>query len=285
MRNIEFLEKASRGTPSFPVQLYRLDHSHPRYIMPFHWHTEYEIIYINSGSISIKLNNITILAEKDDVIIIPDGTLHGGTPADCKYDCVVFDYKFLFSQNKNCVLKDIFFKNHTFDKNMIKNDSIRQTAKKIISNLTEERTDSNEIICTGLFMQLFGELIKNNCYQPVKNIKNNRTGYLKKALSYIQNHYAENISLQDLADFTGISQKYLCKEFLSLTSKTPIEYINEYRIECSCALLVSTNLSMLEITYNSGFNDQSYFIKMFKRFKQMTPSEYRKLYSHTNGTN
>ena len=79
-----------------------------------------------------------------------------------------------------------------------------------------------------------------------------------------------------LADAAGLSAKYLCRIFSQLTGKSPVEYLNEYRIERACAMLSDTELSILDIGYSCGFNDQSYFIKTFKKQKGMTPGAYRK---------
>jgi len=79
-----------------------------------------------------------------------------------------------------------------------------------------------------------------------------------------------------LAREAGVSPKYLCRIFSQLTGKSPVEYLNEYRVERACALLSDTDLPILDIGLSCGFNDQSYFIKTFKRYKGKTPGGYRK---------
>ena len=76
-----------------------------------------------------------------------------------------------------------------------------------------------------------------------------------------------------------MNSQYFCRFFKSVIGKTPIDYINNYRIEKSVELLVTTNDKILNICYSVGFDNFSYFIKTFKKIKNCTPSEYRTTYS------
>ena len=88
--------------------------------------------------------------------------------------------------------------------------------------------------------------------------------------------YASTITLQEIADSVQMTPKYFCKFFREMTRSSPIEYLNSYRIERACYLLLTTNQSITEVAYNTGFNDLSYFIKLFKRYKGITPKQYIK---------
>ena len=67
-----------------------------------------------------------------------------------------------------------------------------------------------------------------------------------------------------------------------MTNKTPIEYLNYYRIESACEQLLTTDYSITEVALNSGFNDASYFIKIFKKHRGITPKQY--IRQHLNNT-
>lgn len=88
----------------------------------------------------------------------------------------------------------------------------------------------------------------------------------------------EEIGLEDIASILKMNEKYFCKFFKQMTNKTPIEYLNWYRIECACEKIKSSSLSLTEIAYDCGFNDTSYFTKVFKKYNGMSPREYKKLY-------
>ena len=70
--------------------------------MPYHWHTQCEIIRILKGEFLITIDYKKILAKKGDILFIQAGILHGGTPNNCIYECIVFDINLLLKQNHAC---------------------------------------------------------------------------------------------------------------------------------------------------------------------------------------
>ena len=91
MKFLALHENAARGTSDFPIELYYVDRSHPRYEMPFHWHLEYEMMLVLSGSFSLSVDGKTKTLHKGDTAIISAGAVHGGVPDNCIYECLVFD--------------------------------------------------------------------------------------------------------------------------------------------------------------------------------------------------
>lgn len=106
--------------------------------------------------------------------------------------------------------------------------------------------------------------------QKVNNI------YIQKAVGFIVENYRNNISVSDIADFLGVSCSYLSRIFKAEMGKSPLEYINEYRIEMSKKLLKSNDYTLTKISSIVGYNDVHSFIRFFKKYEALTPSEYRK---------
>ena len=77
-----------------------------------------------------------------------------------------------------------------------------------------------------------------------------------------------------MSSSVNMSPKYFCRFFQEMTHRTPVDYLNYYRIERACYQLLTTDQSITEVAYNSGFNDLSYFIKTFKKYKGTTPKKY-----------
>lgn len=100
--------------------------------------------------------------------------------------------------------------------------------------------------------------------------------HFKKVLSYIEDHYTEHITLEDLAKIAGMNPKYFCRFFREMSFRTPIDYVNYYRIERACEQLSTTNTTIIEVALNCGYNDISYFIKTFRKYKGITPKQYLK---------
>lgn len=84
------------------------------------------------------------------------------------------------------------------------------------------------------------------------------------------------LTLGNLAEAADMSPKYFCRFFSEMTGKTPIEYLNYYRIECAAEQLLYTDDLVTDIALNCGYNDLSYFVKTFKKYKSQTPNNSEK---------
>ena len=98
---------------------------------------------------------------------------------------------------------------------------------------------------------------------------------LKKAIEYMRENYRSQISLEELSIAVDVSPKYFCVIFKGMTGMTAFEYLNAYRIEKASKALISTDMGITEIAFSCGFNDLSYFIKTFKKYKNTTPKLFR----------
>ena len=103
-----------------------------------------------------------------------------------------------------------------------------------------------------------------------------REGYDVQVLEFIEKNYANPITLQELSASVSMSPKYFCRFFSEMTHQTPVDYLNRQRIEEACLQLAATDDSITEIAYRNGFNDLSYFIRTFKKYKGMTPGKYKR---------
>ena len=99
---------------------------------------------------------------------------------------------------------------------------------------------------------------------------------VKNVLTFISDNYSNNISLDDLSRIAGMNPKYFCRYFRSLTGRTPIDYLNYYRIECASEMLSTKDITIREVAISCGFNDESYFIKTFNKYKGITPKQFMK---------
>ena len=272
-------ENKTRGTFDFPLEYHYIDSSHTRYQMPFHWHIEYELLYILQGSFSLRVDEETILLKPGDAALIPDGYIHGGSPQDCVYECIVFDFtRFLQEstigkQSLLKVLTETIFHQRLLPKG-------GKSAAIVETVMTEMRTKKfgHELIVCGLLWQLMGTIVSETAQAQAEttNAKDwRRIDQIKKVLRRIRKDYAQNITLQDLAAEANMAPKYLCRAFREITGRTPIEYLNYYRIECAAEKITVSADPVTEIALSCGFHDLSYFSKTFKRYKGMSARDYR----------
>ncbi|NBH82977.1 AraC family transcriptional regulator [bacterium C-53] len=99
--------------------------------------------------------------------------------------------------------------------------------------------------------------------------------YTKKALEYITANYSYPITVEEIANYVGISRSHLFRAFQSILSVSPKEYLSDFRIRQACVLLKSSDLSVMAIARSVGFENNLYFSKAFRKIKGMTPSEYK----------
>ncbi len=257
-------EISSRGTPDFQVELYEVSDKHLRYQMPYHWHNKYEIVYVESGSFSMINNNQRIVLNEGESIFIPAGVVHGGTPSNCKYICIVFQPSILHASQRS----QLIAKTQLEAPIILKNNVL---VKNIIKDLTE-KTNGYELLVIGNLYLLAHELLQKT--KETKILPNSNFEKIKPAIKYIENNFSNSISLTELAKECSMSPNYFCRFFKNITSETPIGYITRYRIEMACEYLIS-GMSITETAYSCGFNDTSYFINVFKQHIGLSPKKYQ----------
>lgn len=282
MHYTNYHESKQRGTMDFPIDFYHVTPNHPQYHMRIHWHVEFEFIRVLEGTLHLTIDEQEFLIPENSVVFIPSGALHSGIPQNnCVYDCIVFDPNMLMnkSDSSSKLIRKIM--NHDLDIQSIY-DEANSTIHEIIWALFDaiaSKVTGYQLVVQGTLYQFFGITIGQNGQSELslhtpRDIK--RITQLKTALEFIENSYASNITLKSMSDSVQMTPKYFCRFFHQMTHRSPIDYLNYYRIERACYLLLTTNQSVTEIAYNVGFNDLSYFIRTFKKYKGITPKQYLK---------
>ena len=100
--------------------------------------------------------------------------------------------------------------------------------------------------------------------------------YVKQGISYMQNHLADNFSIENLAEILGVSSSYFNRLFVKEMGMTPLGYLNNLRISHAAFLLSDTLLSVDEVAKKCGFSCGNYFCKVFRRALGYSPSEFRR---------
>lgn len=136
-----------------------------------------------------------------------------------------------------------------------------------------------ELRLRSLFSQLW-EMV----YSWAMDEKKNETGYnalederIEQMLSYIQEHYSEKITVQEIASSIHISERECYRLFQTSLGETPVEFMVSLRLQKAQELLRYTDKSILEIAVETGFGTSSYFGKIFKQYHHITPKQYKKL--------
>lgn len=281
MQDLQYKESVQRGSFGFPIELYRLDLRHPRYVMNYHWHGEFELMRILQGSFSYTIEGHTGVAEAGDIVFVHGGLLHGGVPRACTYQCIVYDLGMLLAEGNACAAALGDFAEHrlVIQRTFPKQDTLLAETIHGVFDALEQKQPGYQLQTQGLLYQMFGRILAQGYYTD--NSAENRSTQrkirqLKKTLELIEREYAHPLTLEQLAAAAGMTPKYFCQFFHDMTKRSPIDYLNYHRIEVACFQLAMGHLSVTELAYECGFNDLSYFIRVFKRYKGTTPKRYAK---------
>ncbi len=126
----------------------------------------------------------------------------------------------------------------------------------------------------GCLYMFLAHLIRMNGRRHVGDAHH---AYVANALRFIQYNYADDIGVNDIANYVGISRSQLYRAFQQDFGISPHTYLQTYRINEACSLLRNPRLSIAEVASSVGFNDSLYFSRVFKSVKHCPPSEYQKL--------
>lgn len=159
-------------------------------------------------------------------------------------------------------------------------DSSHPVLLDCITTATRAETDKSDffqLLVYGKMYEAFYELFSNN-YVRIVDVESKSKKYraLMRVTNYIDEHYIDGLSLDEVAVSTGISRYYVSHLFKELMNTTFVGYVNELRLNRAAMLLVTTDSPIIEIAAMSGFNNLSNFNRAFKLHFNKTPSAYRK---------
>lgn len=282
MRNDRLKETLIHGTPDFPVAVYNNTFDRQfNLLAALHYHTEFELLVATKGSLSVQIEETLYCVKEGEGLFINSGLIHSISSSDNSehgFIAIVFDFHFL------CTEHDVTFKKYI--QPMINGTlkvpvTLPPHACKLvhtIKNAYENNSFGFELYAKQALLEIFHLFLEDSetTSLPVQSTK---SLLMKNILNYVEQHYADSISLLDMAEHAHISKEYLCRIFNAMSDTTPVEYLNRYRIRQSTTLLVHTDRSISDIALSCGFSNSSYFNKLFLRYMSCTPSEYRKNYA------
>lgn len=145
----------------------------------------------------------------------------------------------------------------------------------LMQNLIKNRQRAfcDKVESRGIVFQLLSRFFKQG--QSKIEMEDNR---IAKTVLYIRKHLNETIELEKLAEISCLSKDHFIRLFKKELGTTPLQYINQKKIEKAQLLLITEELAVKEIAFQLAFEDYSYFNRLFKKITGVTPQEYRRLY-------
>jgi len=283
-------EQLPHGNALFPLMVHEIETDCSfKERVSCHWHDEIEILVVTKGQGEIHIDNRSYFLKKDTIVFISSNHLHsmtGETGVPFDFFAVVFDQAFLNSFVNDVIQQQYF-------------NSVKRKETMFPEFILPELEWEQNILCLLLEIRETFEK-KETAYELSIKAKLYVIWYLlyihsrksritppkyadyqievtKSIIEYIKEHYESRISLTELSKKFNISEGHLCRFFKSMTKMSVVEYINYYRISISAELLKDTGRDVGEIAGMTGFNNISYYNKIFRKYMHMTPTQFRQM--------
>lgn len=281
----ETYHETKKHTPEdFPYNIYLCSIPLDFTQVPTHWHTEMELIVIKKGEGMVSVNLTPYKVSAGDIVIVLPGQLHsisGYEDARMEYENILFIPDMLKSRttdscNLDC-LNPLLNGYVDFPERIhagLKYYNVIQSCIEQMDHLSGDKPAGYQMGIKGCLMMLLFHLYTNN--NKVTQIKQQKSlEKLKLVLEYIHNNYQNPITIEEISGIAHYSPSHFMKFFKETMGCGFIQYLNDYRLTLAAKLLTTTDDSILDISEQTGFENLSYFNRLFKRKYNRTPTMYR----------
>lgn len=280
-------ELEKHGTETFPMTVNHDDlWSFEGKNVPIHWHNDLEINLIREGEAVFQVYQKSYRVRTGEGFLLNRNVPHScSSPGNehVRYSTILVRPDFLYGDFGSDVERKCF-------QPFLQNSAIPciyltgfgENGKEILQKLNqvEEAFDRKrfcyELKIKGLLCEAFAMILYGHRQELTKFVPANlqELERLEKMLNYLNMHFTEVISLQDLADQVHLSREVCCRLFKKMTGKTITGYLEEYRVNKSFSLVQSGQYSMIQITEMVGFSNPSRFASAFRKRFGCNPGEY-----------
>lgn len=289
-------EIKEHGSFSFPVRV-----SEERLFAMYggaflwHWHPQIELTLVLEGEIRYRVQDAAYHLRAGEGLFCNGNALHRGehiAGQECVYLSVTFLPRVLYGE-KTSAMYTKYIRDLCSDSEFTalpirpETDGEKAILNHIahIGEVYRQGGQTQELEIQISLLQIWLELYRS---WPGKGKQQEKTAdpnqeRIRTLLGYIQEHYTEKLTLQELADQIHICKHECCRMFKRYMQETLFSYLMAYRVDQSLSLLTETNMEITEIAERCGFATPGYYTRVFRRYREMTPVAYRKLYRKNHG--
>ena len=276
-------EQTQHGSALFPIACYAEDLAF--YSVAWHWHEEFEFVLAALGPIHVDVNKTRLTLQTGQGVFVNSGALHAVEPAESRallhsgvfHPRLVGGVDTVFWQKLVRPLLQpgtpAFF---LLDQAVPWQKQVLFCLQEAWKGVADEPFDYENRVryhltaaLRLLITQCVGGKVKVSEQEQIASER------MKQMLRYIEEHFAEEVTVAKIADSVALSESACLRSFRQFLGITPIQYLKQFRVEKAAELLRSTRLKTGEIGLECGFSDGSYFIRTFREIKHCTPREYR----------
>lgn len=253
-----------------------------------HTHTDFEeLVIVLNGSATHIVDHEKFHIKKGDVFVISKDTSHGyENPNNFQICNIMYRSENLLTSEydikKNAgfhalfVLEPYFTKEHSFQSRLALNPTDFTKIHMLIDTMITEydnKLDGWQTFLKSNFMTLV--VLLSRLYNFGNSLEKADIIHIAKSISYMENHYTEDISVEFLAEMSHYSPRHFTRIFHETYHTTPLNYILSLRIHKACELLKTSSLTISQVALQCGFGDSNYFSRIFKKRLGVSPKQYR----------
>lgn len=277
-------ETKYHGHGNFPFNIYLCSIPLDFSLVHAHWHNDMEIIYIKKGRGTITVDLLHYEVSQGDIIVVLPGQLHSIqqlSDYSMEYENIIFQLSMLMAAQGDPCTEEFFqpliqgkiiFASH-YSAGTPQYPALAKcldTIDEICSNFSS----GYQLAIKGQLFSFFYELSSfTKAPLPHRNPKS--LGRLKDIIMYVETSYHEKISVKDAAGICGFSQSHFMKFFKTNMAMPFTDYLNDYRLTMAARLLTLSEDTVSSIAAETGFDNVSYFNRLFKKKYQCTPLQFR----------
>ena len=247
-----------------------------------HDHSAVEVLLTIDGTVTYTVEDTVYQVRKGEVLIIPPDTPHSLSMEEGSSR-----YLFLFEPDAIMSMRDIKSIAMYFNKPSHLRDGseahvrIRELLLRA-RDAYEKREMMWNTVCYSCILRIYATLgqqyLSGVRPRTDDGLRNMDSEVITAVMTYINNHYREELSLEDVARFAGFSRYYFSRSFKRQTGYSFKDYLCQKRLQVAMDLLIRTNHSMRDVAIESGFGSVATFNRVFREKKGCTPTQYRAIY-------
>lgn len=279
----DFSENVDYNIKEYPMYIRRGKLSqYPNFSAASHWHEDLEFISILSGHMNYNVNGTIVNIPQGNGIFINSRQFHHGFSTDhteCEFICLLLHPLLL------CINE--YYESH-FVTPVISNTQQpylilskdtgwhRQVMNILADILLHSQKELDILYIQQLLFKLWIPFYNNFPTQQKQSRPDHQLAAVKNMVAFIQNHYQNALTLEMIAASGNMCKSSCLALFHKYLSQTPVSYLTQYRLAKSVHLLLHTDLTIMEISFEAGFNNASYYSETFKKYYHCTPKQYVK---------
>lgn len=246
---------------NFGAELEYRSRWHDEFLMCEHLHEYSEVLFCKRGKADIVVRGKSLTLSENELVFIPPNCVHEYMCRNCEVVCAVFSNGYI----------PLFFQE--LQGRMIVSEPIDVSDIPYVTNRLTELVGENASAISGS-LNLICELVLKHSRFYEREILD--SSLFQKVISYISEHYTEDITLKGIASRFGYNEKYLSYSLHSLTGINFRRLLSVYRVNHAKKLLAENDKSITDVAFASGFSAINSFNRVFKSITGITPLEYRK---------